>query len=50
LIYEKEDIELHKIQISLLKEDLNKGVLRDAKTIIGLQWFMMTHPTFFSVK
>ncbi|MFN2424538.1 MAG: NUDIX domain-containing protein, partial [Cryomorphaceae bacterium] len=41
LAEENEDIELVRITLERAKEMLEKGEFRDAKTIIGLQWFFM---------
>lgn len=38
---EKEDIELVKIQSNQVRTLLNQDYFRDAKTIIGLQWFLL---------
>jgi ADP-ribose pyrophosphatase len=37
---EKEDIELVKIKRKYLEEKLKNNLFRDAKTIIGVQWFL----------
>ena len=39
--YEKEDIQLHKLPLNEIESTLKSGMVRDAKTIIGLQWFML---------
>jgi len=39
--YENEDIQLVKIKMNDVKEWLRKNQFRDAKTIIGLQWFFL---------
>lgn len=39
--FEKEDIQLVKIKSKEVKELLKKNQFRDAKTIIGLQWFYL---------
>lgn len=39
--YENEDIQLVKIKSSDVKEELKNNQIRDAKTIIGLQWFLL---------
>lgn len=41
LKYEKEDIRLEKIHVKEIKEKLKKNYFRDAKTLIGLQWFLL---------
>ena len=38
--YEKEDIELIKLTIPDVKKLLEENHIRDAKTIIGLMWFL----------
>jgi nudix-type nucleoside diphosphatase (YffH/AdpP family) len=39
---EKEDIRLVRLSIEKMKESLADGRIRDAKTILSLQWFLMT--------
>ncbi|SFT51079.1 ADP-ribose pyrophosphatase [Algoriphagus locisalis] len=39
--FEKEDIQLIKIKSSDVKEQMKTNQFRDAKTIIGLQWFYL---------
>jgi nudix-type nucleoside diphosphatase (YffH/AdpP family) len=41
LKYEKEDIELHKLPAKEIITGIADGRIRDAKTIIALQWFLM---------
>ncbi|GEQ86739.1 ADP-ribose pyrophosphatase [Patiriisocius marinistellae] len=38
--YEKEDIQLIKIKTKEVIEALNNNLFRDAKTLIGVQWFL----------
>ena len=41
LVSEKEDILLVSLSIDKLEDFLNTGAIRDAKTILACQWFMM---------
>ncbi|MFN0033259.1 MAG: hypothetical protein ACKVOR_13945 [Flavobacteriales bacterium] len=39
--YEKEDIQLVKLPVHKIASHIEQGLIRDAKTIIALQWFML---------
>ena len=43
--YEKEDIQLVKLKVKDAIKQLKNNKLRDAKTIIGLQWFIINKTT-----
>ncbi len=40
-LFEDEDIETYKLHISEIKKELQSGTIKDAKTIIALQWFLL---------
>ncbi|MCK8520278.1 NUDIX hydrolase [Aquimarina sp. D1M17] len=40
-LLEDEDIEIYKLHISEIRKELQSGIIKDAKTIIALQWFLL---------
>lgn len=48
LIDEKEDIQLVKISTREIRNAIQSGMLRDGKTLIGLQWAMLNYPDKFN--
>ncbi|MEZ5008523.1 MAG: NUDIX hydrolase [Chitinophagales bacterium] len=46
LAEEKEDIELIKLSLETLQSSIENGAIQDAKSLIGIQWFLLNRKSF----